>query len=145
MSKLNLKPKLNNSIFYFLFFGTSVRAAELFFDAKTQEISMGQQFQADLMLDTKNEEINAIEGRMMFPADFLELKEIRDGNSIVNFWIEKPKQQNDAIIFSGITPGGFKGSEALIFSAVFEAKRGGIGYLEIKNARALRNDGNGSP
>ncbi len=53
--------------------------------------------------------------------------------------------QNGAIIFSGITPGGFQGNSGLLFSAVFEAKSEGVVSFGINDAKVLRNDGMGSP
>lgn len=126
------------------FFATPVFAAEVSFDTKTREIKANQLFEVGVFINTDNEEINAFEGQIIFPKDILVLKEIRDGNSIINFWIEKPKNQNDAITFSGITPGGFNSEKGLIFSAIFEAKKEGVAKFEINDARVLRNDGTGS-
>lgn len=130
--------------FYFLFSITSVFAANLFFESKTNEVKINEQFEISLFINTEEKSINAFEGRLIFNNDILDLKEIRDGNSIVNFWIERPKKQNNVIVFSGITPGGFNDKKGLIFSAVFQAKKTGISKFEIDNKRILLNDGIGS-
>lgn len=133
------------STFYFLFSVNSVWAAQLNFISQIQEISINQQFQIDLVLDTENEEINAVEGKIVLPENLLEVKEIRDGNSIINFWIERPKAKSDnQIIFSGIVPGGYIGENGLIFSAIFQSKNEGEGIIEIQQAKALLNDGKGT-
>ena len=130
-------------------------AAELNLISQTQEINTDQQFQVDLILNTEGEQINAVEGKIVFPEDLLEVKEIRDGNSIINFWIErpwilrqtdaKPERKTDAdIVFSGIVPGGYNGSQGLILSIIFLAKKGGSGLIEIQNAKTLLNDGKGT-
>lgn len=121
-----------------------VFAAQIFFEAKATQAQIGQKFEVKLFVNAEQESINAFEGKITFPSDILDLKEMRDGNSIVNFWIEQPKNQNDAIVFSGVTPGGFNGEKGLIFSAIFEAKKEGIAQFEIHDARILRNDGTGS-
>ncbi len=139
---------------FFIWVGIA-NGAELKLNSQAQEIGVGQQFEASLSLDTQNEDINALEGKIIFPAGLLELKEIRDGNSIINFWIERPSvsRQTDAkqeretdaiIVFSGITPGGFNGKNGLIFSAIFETKSEGVARFEVGDARVLRNDGTGS-
>ncbi|MFA4880976.1 MAG: cohesin domain-containing protein [Candidatus Doudnabacteria bacterium] len=141
-------PIILLSTFYFLFSVHLVQAAELNLTSQTQEFGVNQQFQIDLILDTENEEINAVEGKVSFPGELLELKEIRDGNSIINFWIERPSvlRETDAnIVFSGITPGGFNGKDGLIFTVVFEAKKEGSGTIEIQNVKVLLNDGEGTP
>ena len=150
----NLFLKQNNScyfVFCFVLFCVcfallfSAKAAELNLSAPAKEVGIGQQFQVDLILDTEGESINALEGKIIFPADRLELREIRDGNSIINFWVERPRDQNGAIIFSGITPGGFNGESGLILALTFQAKKGGEGKIELLETRALKNDGAGSP
>lgn len=121
-----------------------VFSAQISFDAKTTRAQIGEKFEVSLFVNAEQESINAFEGKIVFPRDILDLKEIRDGNTIVNFWIEKPKNQNGAIAFSGVTPGGFNGGKGLIFSAIFEAKKEGVAKFEINDARVLRNDGVGS-
>lgn len=138
------------SAFYFLIFAP-VFAAELFIESAGQEVKVGQQFEVELFVNTAQEDINAFEGKIIFPGDILDLKEIRDGDTIVNFWIEKPHQpqatgdkRQGEIVFSGITPGGFNGTKGFIFSAIFEGKKEGTAKFEIGDARTLRNDGTGS-
>ncbi len=120
-------------------------AAETFFGTKTQEIKANQLFEVGVFINTDNEEINAIEGKIIFPQDLLEIKKINDGNSIINFWIEKPKNATDGqIAFSGIVPGGYNDSKGLIFSITFLAKKGGGSAIEFSGVKALRNDGKGT-
>lgn len=134
------------STFYFLLSISLVFAAKLNITSSVKDLGLNQQFQVDVMLNTEDEEINAIEGKVAFPGDLLELKEIRDGNSIVNFWIERPKAKFDnEIDFSGITPGGYMGAKGLIFSLIFQTKNEGGGVIEIYDAETLLNDGKGTP
>src|SRR3989344_3611432 len=101
----------------FLFLvASSVLAAEVSFNAKTQEIKVNQLFEVGVFINTDEESINAFEGKITFPNDLVKVKEIRDWNSIVNFWIDRPHERHGAIdkeqgeiVFSGITPGGFQG------------------------------------
>ena len=130
----------------FLSLSASAHAAELNLISQTHEINVGQQFQIDVILNTEGESINAVEGKIVFPAELLELKEIRDGNSSINFWIEKPhSSQSGVIVFSGITPGGLLGPKELLFSVVFRAKKEGSGTIQTDGFRVLRNDGEGTP
>lgn len=131
--------------FLFLFSAPLVLAAEISFDTKTQEIKANQLFEVGVFINTDNEEINAIEGKITFPQDLLEVKKINDGNSIINFWIEKPKSASEGqIAFSGIVPGGYEGKQGLIFSATFLANKEGNGTIRFSEVKALRNDGRGT-
>ena len=127
-----------------LFVATPVFAAEIRLDAQKSEINSGEQFLVDIIIHSE-ESLNAVEGRLIFPADKLLIKEIRDGNSIINFWVEKPRlEASGVILFSGITPGGFSGANNNIFSVVFEAKNTGIASVALQNTKALKNDGLGT-
>lgn len=121
-------------------------SAQMFFESTSQEFAQGEEFIVSVFLNTAEESINAVEAKILFPEALLNLKEIRDGNSIVNFWIERPKiKKAGAIDFSGIIPGGYQGTKGLLFSAVFEAKESGGGAIEIIGAKMLLNDGKGTP
>jgi len=137
---------LSFCILIFAFFITNTaHAAKLFFEPSTAELGISNEFEVTLLLDTENEEINALEGKVIFPGDLLELKEIRDGNSIINFWVERPiVGLNNQIIFSGIIPGGYLGQKGLIFSVIFQSKNEGKGIIEIYEAKAFFNDGKGT-
>lgn len=150
------------STFYFLFSLPSGFAAEISLDAKTREMAVGQQFQVDVFLDAQNEEINAVEGKIVFPKNLLEAKEILDGGSMINLWIEKPnimriarsqEKNKNEIFFSGIIPGGFKGvlspfyegyRPGKILSLIFKANAIGEGSIDLKETKVLLNDGLGT-
>ena len=96
-------------------------------------------------LDTQGESINALEGVLLYPRDNLKLREIRDGNSLINFWAERPHDAAGGIRFAGITPGGYEGSGREVFSLLFDVLKTGDVHFSLSSARALRNDGNGTP
>jgi len=95
-----------------------------------------------VVLNTEGENINAIEGSLVVPREAI-VREIRDGNSAVNFWIERPHDTDGTIRFAGITPGGIVSEGALIFTLIFDAKERDI-HLNLTNAKAYRNDGEGT-
>jgi hypothetical protein len=121
-----------------------VFAAEISFDSKNSEVVVGQQFQVDVVLNTEGEAINAIEGRVVFPNNLLEVKEVREGNSIVSLWVERPRLAQSQIPFAGIIPGGYKGNNGLLLTIIFTAKEPGQGTVELQNLKALLNDGQGT-
>lgn len=95
-------------------------------------------------LNTEGESINAIEGMLSYPHEAFSLREIRDGNSIVNFWIERPEESEGKVHFAGITPGGFLGSNGELFTLLFDVRSTeSIGFT-LSDARALKNDGQGT-
>lgn len=145
--KLQHKVIRVSVIFILFFVALPVFGTEISVNSKNQEIKTGDEFEVDIFLNTKGEAINALEGKILFSKELLEFKEIRDGGTIINFWIERPSvlRKTDAeIIFSGITPGGYNGNKGLIFSIIFKAKKDGTGTVAIHDIRALYNDGAGT-
>lgn len=141
-----LKSVILLSASYFLLSGTLVFAAGLFFGEKDRSVRLRDQFEVTLFLDAADAELNAVEGTVLFPAALLDLKEIRDGNSLVSLWIERPKIIASGLVhFSGIIPGGYAGKRGLLFRILFEAKKEGSGIIAMRDAKALRNDGSGTP
>lgn len=148
---------LKKTTYFFLFslaflFTSPAFAAEVSFVSEKHTFAQNEEFLVSVYLNTEGESINAFEGKLFFPSDFLEKKEIRDGNSLINFWVERPDlkpsvngEKREAISFSGITPGGFLGTKGFLFSVVFRAKKSGEGTIGTDNLRFLRNDGTGTP
>ena len=104
----------------FLFKTENAFASKLYFDVykNDAESSLSQgDYLLRVILDTQGETINALDGKIILPKDIVEVKEIHDGNSSVNFWLQNPIEKNKGEIeFSGITPGGVSGEKLLLFS-----------------------------
>jgi len=120
-------------------------ASELFFEAANRKFMQSDLFTISVFLDTQGESANAIEGKIIFPPQLLEIREVRDGNSVINFWIERPNaEQTGFISFSGITPGGYQATKGFLFSVAFSTKLSGNGIIEMRNAKVLLDDGKGT-
>jgi hypothetical protein len=120
-------------------------AAEIFSYTTKSTLAEKEKFLVEVFLDTEDSSVNAVEGVVTFPSSLIELKETRDGNSLINFWVEKPHiTKMGEVSFSGITSGGFVGKKIFLFSMVFETKVSGKGTVSFKNIRVLNNDGLGT-
>jgi hypothetical protein len=127
-----------------VFSAMPVFASVFSFDVQNKNLFVGEQFKVDLNINTDKENINAVEGNIVFPTDYFDLSEIRSGDSVVNFWVDKPSNNDGTVSFSGITPGGYVLDKGLILSLIFTAKKEGNASIKIENASALKNDGNGT-
>lgn len=128
------------------FVAVPVSAAELQ-PYMPEQLPVGSTIVVPIILDAQGESINAVEGFLHY-APSLTLTEIRDGNSIVSFWVERPSierglVEDSFVHFSGIIPGGFAGSGE-IFSLVFTVTTDEPHTFSLSAARALRNDGVGT-
>ncbi|MEK7625623.1 MAG: cohesin domain-containing protein [Patescibacteria group bacterium] len=143
------------AIYYLLFSPPSPSlAADFSFSSPVNNVRLGDEFSVRLLLGTEGETINAIEGKVLFPLNNLEVKEISDGNSLINLWVRTPSfdvaGNSDAALgainFAGIIPGGYDGAlgAGLILTVKFKAKNSGAGQIYLADMQALLNDGFGT-
>lgn len=120
-------------------------AANIYFDSYKDDRNNGD-YLVKVLIDTEGELINAVGGHIDFPQDIVELKDISDGNSSINFWIDKPtiKDNTNKISFSGITPGGFLGKDKVIFSFILHQKSNTKSSISLSDVKVLKNDEYGS-
>jgi hypothetical protein len=127
---------------------TPVHAAELYFGSHNKEVGLGQTFEVGVFLNTDGQIINATDGQLTV-SNNLVIKEIHDGNSFINFWVERPHfvsaNGGDAVVFSGIIPGGYAGRDGYLFSVILEGKKTGEATVNTTNDSVLLNDGLGTP
>jgi hypothetical protein len=142
IKKINLSLLILFSVFCF---AGKAEAAVLKLVAPSDKLGLGQEIKVDLIIDTENEQINAVGGKVILSNKIFDITEIRDGNSTVSLWAERPQVGvNGEIIFSGIIPGGFSKSDGLLFSFILKAKEEGADTLSIQEAEAFKNDGLGT-
>jgi len=97
-------------LFSFLFFNKT-QAARLYFEPQEAIMGAEKDFSVGVMVDAENQ-INAISVGIFMPPE-IALIDAVIGNSIINFWVEKPSfdESSRLLTFSGIIPGGFQGEK----------------------------------
>ena len=143
--KINFKILLIVFTFSFLFFPLLSKATNLYLMPQSQTVYRGDSFIVEVRINTKDEEINAVEVGLTFPADALEVVDFSKGNSILTLWPAEPELQKREISFLGGVPGGFNG-EGLLAKISFlgkEIRKSEISFKE--NSQVLLNDGQGTP
>ncbi len=129
-----------------IFSCTHVHAAEIFFGSTGREIGVGQFVEIGVFLNTQNESINAFEGEVEYPLDMLEVIQVRDANSIISLWVQKPDVGTPGkIVFAGIIPGGYQGDRGMIFSFIAQVQKPGEIRVTTARESVLRSDGSGTP
>lgn len=111
---------------------------------------VADRFEIEAVLDSE-EPVNALEGELVFLSDFADLESVSDGNSVINFWIERPRAiADDRLEFAGIIPGGFQGGKGRLFTMVFKSKHPfGAGekissFIVAQKISGFLNDGRSS-
>ena len=119
------------------------QSVEFFFKTSQAQLGVGESLEVEVW--AKNlRRINALGGVVRFPTELAAAQNVRTGDSIVNFWVDGPRLDGDAVIFAGIIPNGFAGEEGKLFSAVFEGASAGEAVLSFENLEAFLNDGQGT-
>lgn len=137
----------------FFAFSNQIFAANITFDSPSYPVGVGDEFVISLKIQSQDESINAISGQLIFNDDRLTVKRIETANSIVTAWVEEPYVSGNAVIFSGIMPGGFidivdpitlKHSSADLFSLVLKVKKSGSSDISFSDIHVYKNDGLGT-
>ncbi len=141
-----MKTSFIKIIIVTIFFFTTpalVRASELNINIGSATYDLQDSFLIDVYLDTRGATINAISTEVSFDTSKLQILEVIDSDSAVNFWIEK-NVEGGRINLSGITPGGFSGNSSKIISLMFETVSSGPATVDFKNTQVFLNDGLGT-
>ena len=144
-NKNNLFVSAVGTIFILLFFPLSVGATKMDIVPSSAALPVGQTLRVDITVSTEGESFNALGATLEFPSKLLEFQSIRDGGSLVNFWVDSPYlSTDDSLTFSGVTPGGYSEAQGLVVSFVFTTKAEGKIVLKLSGIEVLRNDGAGT-
>lgn len=127
-----------------------VSAAELFIDTVPTVPRVGEELRVTLYIDPHEEAINALEGSVSFSPN-LQVSKIYYGDSIINYWLQMPEQNGDAIYYAGVIPGGYAGNVSSawegyqpgkVFEAVFNVVEKGNSWIQVgRESVVLLHDG----
>lgn len=144
MKKNNIL-KIMLSLLLLLLFQVDVTAVDLRLVSNTSDHNVEDEIELSLFVDTQESSINAIEGEIVLPVEYIALDSIRDNASIISLWMVKPTIINaNKIKFLGIVAGGFSGTEGNILTLRIRALEVGEADFDMTNTKILLNDGLGS-
>jgi hypothetical protein len=126
----------------------SVFAANVYFEAVNNDVSVGDIFIINVKIDSDNVDINSVDGDIAIESnkDNLVVKDFNLVNSVFSIWPEEPTLSKDGnnISFVGGTPGGFNKNKETLFNIIVEAKKEGNIILKLKNMTIFANNGKGT-
>lgn len=136
-------------VFSLLFLGLFFKAdaANLSLRPSAGTFPIDSVFDVSVLLDTEGESINAVDIKILFPPDKLQVVSPSAGQSIIGVWTAQPTYNNQTgeIRLQGGVPGGVNTSMGLISRLTFRVKQ--IGQAIIKfgdGSKVLLNDGKGT-
>lgn len=109
----------------------------------TETVTVGEPFQIEVRIDAE-EPINAVEIDLLYPEQYMEVEQIRDGESVLTIWTEEPSAADGVIHARGGTfRRGFIGDHRIF---AFTARATQVGSFRIypQQIRLLAGDGNGT-
>lgn len=122
-NKLKLFLLVSCLAFTVLFLGLNITyAAELNFSSPKLIEETENHYAIDLNLDTQGDNINVLEVSLNYSFTNFDLKNILTGDSVINFWIQKPIIKDGLIHFAGSIPAGYFGSKGRVLTMVFQPK-----------------------
>lgn len=102
-------------------------------------------FTTTLVLNTEDENINAIEGTLIVDSRLATGLQVSDSGSIVTYWVVQPTvdTSKNVVRFSGAIPGGYSGSSGILLSLIFQPYSGDPidQAVQVAEIKAYRNDG----
>lgn len=104
-------------------------------------------FEANLLINTEGETVNAIHAVVSFPPDKLQLVAPATSNSIIQLWTAPPQFNNQTgrIELQGGIPGGIKLSSGLVMKLTFRVKSVGTAVVRyLDESQVLLHDGKGT-
>ncbi len=96
-------------LFFVTLFPLCTNAALLKISVDQELLESSAKGIVSVYLDSPGENINALSGEIVIVSGKGTITEIRDGDSIISAWIERPEIKENKIVFAGIIPGGFSG------------------------------------
>jgi len=109
---------------------------------------VGSTFTVSIYVNTKENEINAVQVDLKFPPDILQVATPTTGESFISEWIAPPSYSNigGKISFKGGIPEGIVTTAGLVSTITFRAKSPGVAKLELlDSSKVLLADGKGTP
>ena len=96
-----------------------VSAVTISFDPQETTVGMSSPFLVGVTIDADTP-INAVRAVIDIPES-MEVIDASDGNSVINFWIERPHVIGHQLVFAGIIPGGFTGIRGKLITLTLKA------------------------
>lgn len=129
--------------------------ADLFVKTQKEQYKIGEQFIVSVEVVSEKElPINAVDLQIGFTKETVRFVNSIERNSIVSFFVDRPKLENGFVYLSGITPGGFYGSidpiidsekiqTVKIIDLIFEPIASGRAEVYLEKGFLYRADGTG--
>ncbi len=132
------------TILFFFLIPKSSSAANFSLSSLKKEVDLNSFFQVEVNLNTKGEKINAMEAKLNFDPEKIQVISLDTANSIFSLFIQKDFDNEKGVItvIAGLPSPGFSGS-GQAFTINLKAVKKGESEIDISSAsKILNNDKN---
>ncbi len=130
------------------FLASAQNPASLYVGPASGTFTVGSTFTVSLYVNTGENDVNALDAQLEYPADKLQVVSPTAGKSIINIWVSQPSYDNrkGRLRFQGAIPTpGINTNAGLISQVVFRVTSIGTAILRFTDgSRVLLNDGRGT-
>lgn len=131
-----------------LFFASAqtVVAATIYILPAQKNLSLDEEFNIDIKVNSEGESINATQATINWPADILQFVEVEKTGSVFNFWVDEPSLSSteESISFIGGTSKGITGAALQILRIKFKTLSAGTAAVTITDTAITASDGQGT-
>jgi hypothetical protein len=138
-------------LYFFLAYASLVpvkaEAAALIFSPTSGSFTVGSTFDVQILLDTDDKSVNALDVELRFPPDKLQLVSPHTNVSVISLWTSQPQFNNEIgrVRLQGGIPRGINVNNALVGTLTFRVKSVGTAILTFADpSKVLLNDGLGT-
>ncbi len=146
--KILLLPIFAFAIFLsWTIFTNVASAASLNISPGSGTYKVGDTFEVSVLLNTQNQEVNAVQMELAFPPDKLQLVSPSTGTSIISIYTTPPKYDNakGVVQIIGGIPNGVNVPSGLVTKLIFRVKSLGQATIRFTGqSQVLLNDGKGT-
>jgi hypothetical protein len=122
---------------------TSTNKTFIHLESSQDSLRAGDSFQIDVYVNA-HVAINAVDIRLQFPKEQINITGIDTGESVITLWAKDPYIENNSVILQGGTfRRGFRGDH-LIATINARAIETGVAQISVDNVQLLAGDGTGA-
>lgn len=121
-------------------------AATMGVNVSQETLTVGNEFDADIKIDSGDAGINATQATIKFSPAVLEVVEVIKTGSAFNFWLEEPTFSNEKgeVSFVGGSTSGLIGKSLQALRIVFKVKGIGTSDIAFSDGAITASDGSGT-
>jgi len=145
-SNINIWATCFTIILFVIFFPSTTSAATINLFSDKTNLSIGDEFNVDMKIDSGETAINAGQATLKFDPNIVNVTEIHKENSVFNFWLSEPSFDNTSgqVGFIGGSSSGLSGKSLEVLKVKFKVKTTGTISLTLTDSAVTANDGAGT-